>query len=661
MVTSDSAWPKILIVDDTMENLEIVGGLLEKNKYDIYLADSGQAALDLLAHIQPDLILLDVMMPDLDGYETCLRIRAIEAYDDIPIIFLSARIDIESLIKGFESGAVDYIRKPFNTLELLARIKTHVELKRIRRELELAAAHDPLTGLLNQREMLNKIDYEQARFVRKGEMFAILAVRIVNYPEIVAGCGRSGGNQLLKRVAQLLQENVRELDFVCRWDSDQFLLLLPETGSGGALTLMQRLASLTSARLEPCPMSGLVPVLIFGSQVYSQEMNQQHFIKLAFRNLADRLSNPASSAGMEQGQPDISRLRVLIAEDDEMNRLLLTRICERYDVSCQAVGDGQAAVAAYAATPANAPFDAVLLDWQMPVLNGTQAARQIRALSRQPHHPPVWLAALSGNRLEDLQDPDAAALFDYQLQKPFTPEDIRHLFMRIAEQLQRLAADYADSNQMTAQEPDQASCCLPAEPSGEPAQTGKRTDPASPDTPAAQPRTASPDVPQPGGVPRPGNQAILRMTEDTGNFASIPLEPDPDVQFSLATKEAVLAKVNGDLHLLRLLLAKFVQSATTQLAALRQAAQAEDWPGLARSAHDLKGGLAIFNAFATMDLAHQLERIGRQGPDGALDASNEKIVHLIAIIERDVAAIVTAYTAYLDECSAAPLTEERHD
>lgn len=136
-------WPpsevKILIVDDIPANLEIVGSILENHGYEVYAADSGQTALELLENVDIDLVLLDIMMPDLDGFETCLRIKKDSRFRDIPIIMLTAKVDVESIEKGFESGAVDYIRKPFNALELLMRIKIHIRIKALEYELKLKA------------------------------------------------------------------------------------------------------------------------------------------------------------------------------------------------------------------------------------------------------------------------------------------------------------------------------------------------------------------------------------------------------------------------------------------------------------------------------------------------------------------------------------------
>lgn len=122
----------ILAVDDIPQNLQVLNAYLSPEGFNLAVAQSGVQALKVLEKIQPDVILLDVMMPELDGYQTCEKIQANPAWRHIPVIFLTARVDEEDLLQGFESGGVDYVTKPFQPAELLARIRTHVELKRNR-------------------------------------------------------------------------------------------------------------------------------------------------------------------------------------------------------------------------------------------------------------------------------------------------------------------------------------------------------------------------------------------------------------------------------------------------------------------------------------------------------------------------------------------------
>lgn len=144
--------PLIMIVDDNQANIQVIAGILELNDYDIAVAQSGEECLLYLENELPDLILLDVMMPGIDGFETCRRIKKkeIEGIKYIPVIFLTAKSETGDLIKGFSSGAVDYVTKPFDSEELLARIRTHVELKRAREEIKTLQAMLPICSFCHK-------------------------------------------------------------------------------------------------------------------------------------------------------------------------------------------------------------------------------------------------------------------------------------------------------------------------------------------------------------------------------------------------------------------------------------------------------------------------------------------------------------------------------
>jgi signal transduction histidine kinase len=131
---SEQSIPTILVVDDTQQNVQVLTQMLRGKQYKVLAAFNGEDAIALLSRKTPDLILLDVMMPGMDGFETCREIRKESAYDDIPIIFLSALSDVEAKVKALESGGVDYITKPFQQLEVLARIELHLRLRRLELE-----------------------------------------------------------------------------------------------------------------------------------------------------------------------------------------------------------------------------------------------------------------------------------------------------------------------------------------------------------------------------------------------------------------------------------------------------------------------------------------------------------------------------------------------
>ena len=138
---------RILVVDDTRANIQAISAILKEKGYQISVATNGRQALAVVDRVRPDLILLDVMMPEMDGFETCRQLKAAEKWRQIPVIFLTAKTETADLVQGFELGAVDYVAKPFNAHELLARVNTHLTVDELRRSLadkntELARAHE---------------------------------------------------------------------------------------------------------------------------------------------------------------------------------------------------------------------------------------------------------------------------------------------------------------------------------------------------------------------------------------------------------------------------------------------------------------------------------------------------------------------------------------
>ncbi len=126
----------VLIVEDNSKNVQVLGTILMDAKYRVAVAHQGSVVFDLLPKVKPDLILLDIMMPEMDGFEVCRRLKAEPATRDIPIIFLTAKTETEDIVQGFDMGAADFITKPFRAKELLARVQTHVSLMRLQQSLK---------------------------------------------------------------------------------------------------------------------------------------------------------------------------------------------------------------------------------------------------------------------------------------------------------------------------------------------------------------------------------------------------------------------------------------------------------------------------------------------------------------------------------------------
>ena len=230
----------ILIVDDMPTNIEILLGILEED-HEIRFVTSGQKALDALAKGQvPDLILLDVMMPDLDGYQVCERLKADPATRDIPVIFVTARTDAESETRALEAGGVDFIHKPVNAPVVRARVRLHLELRRRTQELELHLAeiaqaharltylanHDALTDLPNRTLFFDRLDQALALARRHGTRLALLFIDLDKFKPINDTWGHAVGDQLLRAVAQRLSGRLRDSDTVGRIGGDEFVAFL---------------------------------------------------------------------------------------------------------------------------------------------------------------------------------------------------------------------------------------------------------------------------------------------------------------------------------------------------------------------------------------------------------------------------------------------------
>ena len=150
---------KILIVDDTRENIALLSSMLENKDYDLSAASNGELAIKISKHFKPDLILLDIMMPGIDGFETCRQLKKIPVTQDIPIIFISAKVEMEDILLGFEVGGVDYITKPFVKEEVLARIKSQLHIQNLHQELK--SAHKiSIAASQAKNEFLGKMSHE---------------------------------------------------------------------------------------------------------------------------------------------------------------------------------------------------------------------------------------------------------------------------------------------------------------------------------------------------------------------------------------------------------------------------------------------------------------------------------------------------------------------
>jgi len=231
----------ILIIDDTVENLDILGSLLEK--YDIIDAISGKDALEILEEEKIDLILLDIMMPEMDGYEVCTKIRENTHTKNIPIIFITAKTDEDSIEKAYDVGGIDYVSKPFKPKELLAKVNRELTLQELQKELLIMATTDSLSTLYNRRYFTQSSEQIFNLSKREQQALSIIMIDIDKFKSINDNYGHKIGDDVIVYFANKLKEIQRTSDISCRYGGEEFVLLLPNTSLENATIVAQKLRS----------------------------------------------------------------------------------------------------------------------------------------------------------------------------------------------------------------------------------------------------------------------------------------------------------------------------------------------------------------------------------------------------------------------------------
>jgi diguanylate cyclase (GGDEF)-like protein len=234
--------PLILIVDDTNTNIQILAQTLLQD-YRVKFATSGQAALQLASGPEkPDLILLDVMMPEMDGYEVCRRLQDKPSTHNIPIIFVTAKSDIQDQEYGFNLGAVDYIIKPFEMPVVRARVRNHINLKRKTELLEKLALLDGLTNIPNRRRFDEVLRLEWKRAARNHASLSLLMIDVDHFKAFNDNYGHGAGDECLRRVAYSLNKALfRAGDVVARYGGEEFAVVLPKCNADNARNVAERI------------------------------------------------------------------------------------------------------------------------------------------------------------------------------------------------------------------------------------------------------------------------------------------------------------------------------------------------------------------------------------------------------------------------------------
>ena len=247
----------ILLVDDNPDKLKLLEAALRLAGYYVTTASDGQEALAVVESFQPDLVITDVMMPRMNGYELAERIRANPRTRFIPVIMQTAAgRRSEDLLRASEVGALGYITDPTDLDLLLARTRTLLEFKAYLDVCEEAAFTDHLTGLANRRRFERQLDREVNRTLRYERAFSLLMLDIDNFKLVNDNFGHSSGDEAIRRLSKVLQEGTRGIDLAARIGGEEFAILLVETGKERALEVAERLR--LSIRNIPIPLVGQI-------------------------------------------------------------------------------------------------------------------------------------------------------------------------------------------------------------------------------------------------------------------------------------------------------------------------------------------------------------------------------------------------------------------
>jgi len=424
---------RILVVDDNPTNVAILVKSLQKAGHEVLAAEDGFAAVDLATSQQPDLILLDMMLPKRDGLAVCRILKSQEVTASIPVIFVTAVSEPDRMLKAFEVGGSDYVTKPFKTAEVLARVSVHAQLHQAEATLvqknqqteklanDLAQANvqlarlsrtDPLTELLNRRAWEEAARREHDRFHRHGNPYSVLMIDVDHFKCFNDSQGHQAGDDCLRSVAASIASACRRLDVVGRYGGEEFVVLAPETVAEAALKLAERIRKVIWGLGIPHPASAVgervtvsIGVATTASGSWENVLNRAddalYVAKRAGRNMvyADHRLGPTTS--MPIGARPTTKLTgesslvpeedaiVLVADDDATSRTLFRTALKRkgYRV-CEASNGRETLTEVAEQRP-----DVIIMDVMMPEIDGLECTRRIRANPETQDIPIIMISA----------------------------------------------------------------------------------------------------------------------------------------------------------------------------------------------------------------------------------------------------------------------------
>lgn len=244
--------PRVLIVDDERSNISLLGNLLSPD-CEVVVATDGESALRrAAAEARPDIVLLDVMMPGMDGYQVCRQLKESDLTRDIPVIFITAMGGEDDEALGLRMGAVDYVTKPFSPAILKMRIRTHVELKRLRDHWQRLSTVDALTQVANRRRFDETLETAWRTTMRNEQTLALIMIDVDHFKAYNDHHGHAAGDACLRRLAQVLGREVKRAgDLFARFGGEEFACLMPDADLDGAETVGRRMCAAVAGLAIP--------------------------------------------------------------------------------------------------------------------------------------------------------------------------------------------------------------------------------------------------------------------------------------------------------------------------------------------------------------------------------------------------------------------------
>ncbi|APW44437.1 diguanylate cyclase [Rhodoferax saidenbachensis] len=261
LLDSTHGKPKLLVVDDQPINVQVMYQAFAGD-YQVFMATSGEQALAICESNPPDLVLLDVVMPGMDGFAVCEKLKSTDATRHIPVIFVTAHNDPAQETHGLSLGAVDFIAKPVNPAVVRARVKTHLTLKFQSDLLRRLVFLDGLTGVFNRRYFDQQFPIEWARSMRNGSPLSLLLVDVDFFKRYNDRYGHQAGDDALRLVGATLKSGLRRpADMVARYGGEEFACILPDTAFEDALLIAQDLEHQVRQKKIPHDQSSVGPVM----------------------------------------------------------------------------------------------------------------------------------------------------------------------------------------------------------------------------------------------------------------------------------------------------------------------------------------------------------------------------------------------------------------